>query len=805
MVKYTMDLQKVLELAETFSFRSGGNVTSTHILVALANYEHSYAYEILSRLGFSAQIANSYLVSVFVERESFDSQINNTKRIFDYAQKAALLAGYSDVDTQHILLSICYNKSCSACKILARHDIDYNVILPIINGMNYHDIGKGKNENNHNFEQNAVFEGIAQNDLLKDNGIDLTEKARQNKLEPVIGRDKEINRVIQILSRKNKNNPIIVGEPGVGKTAIVEGLCQRIVEGKVPEFLLNKIVYSLNVNSLISGTRYRGEFEDKIKNLLSAIQDKNIILFIDEMHTIVNAGSSEGGLNLGNILKPALVSNEFCTIGATTINEYRKYIEKDPALERRFMVVNVEEPSVEDCINILFGLKSGFESHHKLKIEEKAVISAVKLSARYINDRFLPDKAIDILDETCAKKRNNSSFIPAKVTLLENEIKSLENQISKAVVCEDYDLASNLKFKIEKLKKEQSLILKNHSINDTIIISEDDISDTVADITDIPVRRLTLEESNRLINLEEELGKRVIGQSEAINLISKAIRRSRAGLKDKNRPVGSFVFLGPTGVGKTETAKALCEQLFGDESALIRLDMSEYMEKISASRLIGAPPGYVGYEEGGMLTEAVRRKPYSIVLLDEIEKAHTDVYNMLLQVLDEGRLTDSKGRTADFRNTIIIMTSNVGASELVKKNKVGFYEDNEENDYEDIKSKQINALKGIMKPEFINRIDNIIVFRRLNKDNILSIANLLVKALAKTLEQERGIKIILEDNALKLIVESAYDEDYGARPLKRALQSMLEDKLSEEIIKNNLNGVTIKINTNTNKLNFSID
>jgi ATP-dependent Clp protease ATP-binding subunit ClpC len=801
-----MDLQKVLELAETFSFRSGGMVNSTHLLVALASYEHSYAYEILSRLGFNTQIANSYLVSVFVEKENYDVQLNNIRRIFEYAYKVAKIAGYEDVDTQHILLSICYSKSCSACKILARHDIDYNTVLPIINGMNYHEIGKGKEENNQGNTINTLVDNDALDEILRENGVDLTKRARDHKLDPVIGRDKEINRIIQILSRRSKNNPIIVGEPGVGKTAIIEGLCQRIVEGKVPEFLLNKTIYSLNVNSLVSGTRYRGEFEDKIKNLLLALENKNIILFIDEMHTIVSAGSSEGGLNLSNILKPALVGQELSTIGATTINEYRKYIEKDPALERRFMMVNVDEPSQDDCIKIMYGLKESFEKHHNLKIADSAILASVKLSARYISDRFLPDKAIDVLDETCAKKRNNNIAEPTKFASLDSDIKALDTKIAKAVAIEDYEKASSLKIKLDKLKNEQSLILNNNSKSDTIIITEDDISNTVAEITNIPIQKLTSAESSRLVNLEEELSKRVIGQNEAIELISKAIRRSRAGLKDKNRPVGSFVFLGPTGVGKTETAKALCSYLFGDDNALIRLDMSEYMEKISASRLIGAPPGYVGYEEGGMLTEAVRRKPYSIVLLDEIEKAHIDVYNMLLQVLDEGRLTDSKGRTVDFKNTIVIMTSNVGASDIIKKNKVGFYETTTEiNDHEEIKSKQLEALKGIMKPEFINRIDNIIVFNRLSKENILSIANLLIEGLVKTLYQERAVVLNIDKEAVKHIVDEAYDADYGARPLKRTIQSMLEDKLSEEIIKNNLHKATLRVSVNKNKLIFSID
>ena len=535
------------------------------------------------------------------------------------------------------------------------------------------------------------------------------------------------------MSRKYKNNPVIVGEPGVGKTAVVEGLAQRIVREEVPEFLKNKTIYSLNVNSLVSGTRYRGELEDKVKNLLAELDGKDIILFIDEMHTIVSAGSSDGGMNIGNILKPALTGGELSTIGATTLSEYRKFIEKDTALERRFMVVNVEEPSQEGTVEILRCLKEKFEIHHGISISDEAIKAAAELSARYINDRFLPDKAIDVLDEACSKKRNES---------------------------------------------------------DGAELNKEDIKEVVSEMTGIPLQKMSSEETDELIDMENRLAERVKGQDEALKAIAKTIRRARSGLKDANRPVGSFLFLGSTGVGKTETAKALAEFLFGSENALIRLDMSEYMEKISASRLIGAPPGYVGYEEGGILTEAVRRKPYCVILLDEIEKAHADVFDVLLQVLDDGRLTDSKGRTVDFKNSIIIMTSNIGSEEMKTKKTVGFGGGNVAADEKDVRTE---ALKKTMRPEFINRIDNIIIFNKLDKENVIEIANLLLERLRETLKAERNLDLKVSEEIVENLAEKSFDAEYGARPLKRLIETELEDRLSEEILKNDLKNSVVEI------------
>jgi len=733
MKNITNDTKKVLGLSETFASYSGTLIDSMHLLVALASVEGSYSYEILSRLGFDEQTAKSYLInfSGAVQQPTLPSPMFN--KIMEYAEEISKSAGYPYVDTQHVLLAICYHKTSLGGKILARHGIEYNTILSIVNGMTYNGIGAFKGETKTELPEIPSKNGNSElSDILLDNGIDLTQMAREGKLSPVFGRKKEIERVIRILSRKYKNNPVIVGEPGVGKTAVVEGLAQRIADGDVPEFLQGKTIYSLNVNSLVSGTRYRGELEDKIKNLLSEIKGKNIILFIDEMHTIVSAGSSEGGMNIGNILKPVLVGGELSTIGATTITEYRKFIEKDSALERRFMTVTVDETTPEQAVEILSGLKEKFETHHGIKIGDEAIKGAVELSARYISDRFLPDKAIDVLDEACSKKRGSQAGGELNV---------------------------------------------------------EDIKDVISEMTGIPLQKLSAEETADLIDMEKILSQKVIGQEDAIKAIAKTIRRARSGLKDSSRPVGSFLFLGSTGVGKTETAKALAVFLFGSENALIRLDMSEYMEKISASRLIGAPPGYVGYEEGGILTEAVRRKPYCVILLDEIEKAHPDVFDILLQVLDDGRLTDSKGRTVDFKNSIIIMTSNIGSEEMKTKKKVGFGSVSDDAEEKDVRTE---ALKKAMRPEFINRIDNIISFNKLNKENIFAIANLLVERLKEVLQDERRITLEVSDETIKYLADKSYDQEYGARPLRRIIETELEDKLSEEILKHDLKNTVVR-------------
>ena len=752
MTNITSDVKKVLGIAETFASYTGSLIDSMHLLIALACYEKSYAYEILSRLGFSKEVAKSYLISSVNATTQSAMPSPMYQKVLDYAVLISHNTGYVQADTQHLLLSITFHKSSLGGKILLRHGIDYSTVLSIVNGMTYNNIGKSANaDSEKQIDSPKVNHEISiVSDLdskLLENGDDLTDKARKGVLDPVFGREKEINRVIQILSRRNKNNPVLIGEPGVGKSVIVEGLAQRIVAGEVPDFLKNKTIYSLNVNNIVSGTRYRGELEEKLKEVISALQNSSIILFIDEIHTIMSAGGTEGGLNIGNILKPVLTSSAISTIGATTISEYRKFIEKDSALERRFNVVYVEEPTVDVTIKILNGLKPKFEQHHNLEITSEAISSAASLSARYISDRFLPDKALDILDEACSRK-SNSVISSEKRRLLQS-----------------------------------------------------DILDVVVEMTGIPVQNMTEHESERLMNMEAELRKSVVGQDEAISAISKAIRRARSGLKDPTRPVGSFIFLGPSGVGKTETAKALSRFLFGEENALIRIDMSEYMEKNSYSRLIGAPPGYVGYEEGGFLTEAVRRKPYSVILLDEIEKAHLDVFNLLLQVLDDGRLTDSKGRTVDFKNTIIIMTSNIGTSELRNKTVVGFTTMKTKDDNEsDI---HLDALKRMMRPEFLNRIDNVVVFRRLSKDNIAEIANLQIENLKDVLRAERNIELKIDEEVLEHLAKVSLDDNYGARPLKRIIETVLEDKLSEEIICNDLRNTIVNVSLNDGNLIFT--
>ena len=749
MQELTNEVKKVLGLAETFASHSGSSIDSLHILMALACTERCYAYEILSRLGFTEEIAKSYLIKVFGNPQTPALPGPMYNKILEYASVVAENSGYEKTDTQHLLLSLSFHKSSLGGKVLARHGIDYSAILSIVNGMTYNRIGKSS----HDSIKSEKKEGIEVSEqektdtepIINENGTDLTAKAEQGELNPVFGREKEIGRLIQILSRKFKNNPVVVGEPGVGKTAVIEGLAQKIVKGEVPDFLKGKRIFSLNVNSLVSGTRYRGELEEKIKNVLSFLQGKGIILFIDELHTIVNAGGSDGGMNLANILKPVLTDGRFSTIGATTISEYRKFIERDSALERRFMVVNVEEPTVAASLSILKGLKDTFERHHSVIITDEALSSAVELSARFVSDRFLPDKAIDIIDEACSKKRNET---------------------------------------LGELMPE---------------LKASDIKEIIVEMTGIPLQNLTEDESVRLMNIEKALSEKVIGQKEAAMAIAKTIRRSRSGLKDPSRPAGSFIFLGPTGVGKTETAKALSEFLFGDEKSLIRIDMSEYGEKNSTSRLIGAPPGYVGYEEGGLLTEAVRRKPYSVILLDEMEKAHPEVFDVLLQVLDDGRLTDGKGRTVDFKNTIIIMTSNIGGAEVQGKTSVGFVRNDKSAEEREAR---IEALKKAMRPEFINRVDNIIVFNKLTKDNIVEIANIFIERIKDVLKSERNIELIVDEETKVYLANIAYNDEYGARPLKRVVETYLEDRLSEEIIRNNLKNTAVRVMMNNGRLEF---
>ena len=620
-------------------------------------------------------------------------------------------------------------------------------------------------------------------------GTDLTKRAIEGKLDPVIGRKNEIERVIQILSRRMKNNPCLIGEPGVGKTAVVEGLAQKIVAGDVPESLKDKRVVTLDITSMVAGAKYRGDFEDRIKKCLNEVKKaKDVILFIDEIHTIVGAGSAEGAVDAANILKPLLARGEIQLIGATTLNEYRKYIEKDSALERRFSPVTVTEPSSEDTLKILEGIKDKYEAHHNVKITDEAMKAAVDLSVRYINDRFLPDKAIDLIDEAASKVRMRAYTVPDSLKKLEEEISAISKEKEEAVRSQDFEKAATLRDKEheakDKLEKEKQKWESKNS-KEVITLTEEDIAEVISSWTRIPVKKLTQDENEKLRNLEKSLHERVVGQNEAVEAVAKAIRRGRVGLKDPNRPIGSFLFLGPTGVGKTELSKALAESLFGNEDSMIRIDMSEYMEGHSVSKLIGSPPGYVGFEEGGQLTEKIRRNPYSVILFDEIEKAHPDVMNMLLQILDDGRLTDSNGRTVNFKNTVIIMTSNIGARLITDKKTLGFTskEENKEDkkEYEDIKKDVLAELKKEFKPEFINRIDEIIVFHKLQKEEMRQIVDIMLKQVIKRMEVQ-NIKIKIDDKVKDKIIEEGTDANYGARPLKRTIQNLLEDKIAEAIL-----------------------
>ncbi|MDD3706510.1 MAG: ATP-dependent Clp protease ATP-binding subunit, partial [Clostridiaceae bacterium] len=627
--------------------------------------------------------------------------------------------------------------------------------------------------------------------------------------DPIIGREKEIERVIQILSRRTKNNPALIGDPGVGKTAIAEGLAQKIIEGNIPETLKGKRVVTLDLSSMVAGSKYRGEFEERLKNVMNEIREsKNVILFLDEMHTIIGAGGAEGAIDASNILKPALARGEIQAIGATTLDEYRKHVEKDAALERRFQPVTIGEPTKEEALLILEGLRDKYEAHHKVKITDEAIKSAVDLSDRYIADRFLPDKAIDLVDEAASKVRIKIFTAPPDLKKLEEELAALEKEKSEAISLQDYERAAELRDKIQNIKQQLEDARKNwneKASSKDSVVTEEDIASIVSGWTGIPVTKLAEEESKRLLNLESILHQRVIGQEEAVLAVSKAIRRARVGLKDPKRPVGSFIFLGPTGVGKTELSKALAEALFGDENAVIRVDMSEYMEKHTVSKLIGSPPGYVGYEEGGQLTEKVRRKPYSVILLDEIEKAHPDVFNILLQILDDGRLTDGKGRTVDFKNSVVIMTSNVGVSTIRKQAVLGFSTSTNEREgaYEKMKENVLEELKKTFRPEFLNRVDEIIVFHQLQEEHLHKIVDLMLNSLLGRIK-EMNINVEVSDSAKAFLVEKGYDQAYGARPLRRAIQKMVEDQLSEEMLKGEIKpGAAVLVDVENEKLAFN--
>ena len=708
-----------------------------------------------------------------------------TKRVVEIGFLEAKRRGQNFIGTEHILLGILREGENVAVRVLLNLGIDPQKLLSDISKLLDDDtMGSGGSSKATNPKYSAT-------PILNQFGRDLTEMAREGKVDPVIGRDEEIERVIQILSRRTKNNPCLIGEPGVGKTAIAEGLAQKIVESNIPEILKDKRVVTLDLSSMVAGAKYRGEFEDRLKKALEEIRKAgNVILFIDEMHTIIGAGAAEGAIDASNILKPLLARGEIQVIGATTLNEYRKHVEKDSALERRFQPITVGEPSEEEAVKILKGLRDKYEAHHRVKITDDAIVAAVKLSVRYITDRFLPDKAIDLIDEAASKVRLKSFTAPPDLKDLEDRIARLKKEKEDAIMSQEFEKAAKFRDEEQELKTELNQAKENWTHSNQIkdqAVTEEEIASIVSGWTGIPVRKIAEEDAEKLIKLEGVLHQRVIGQEEAVKAISKAIRRGRVGIKDPKRPIGSFIFLGPTGVGKTELCKTLAEALFGNENALIRVDMSEYMEKHSVSKLIGSPPGYVGYEEGGQLTEKIRRKPYSVLLFDEIEKAHMDVFNILLQILEDGRLTDSQGRVINFKNTVIIMTSNVGARLITEPKKLGFASDSlqKATTYKDMKNNVMGELKKTFKPEFLNRVDEVIVFHPLDKEHIKQIVELMLNTLNERLKQN-NISIEVSDEAKGLLASKGFDEVYGARPLRRAIQNMLEDKLAEDILENKL-------------------
>ena len=763
-------------------------IGSEHILLGLLSDTSTVAGAVLAAHNITyadieEELKRSIGVGVPTELQP-DDFTPRSKNILETSVAFARQMGQQLVGTEHVLLAIAREGSCSATLLLSRAGVSMQDIV--------NDVSKALMGGTANAGTDNKDGGKENESMLSQFGRDLTKLAKDGKIDPVIGRQKEIERVIQILSRRTKNNPCLIGEPGVGKTAIAEGLALKIVSGEVPELLKDKKIYSLDLTGMVAGTKYRGDFEERIKKVIDEVKNaKDVILFIDEVHTLIGAGSAEGAADAANILKPSLARGELQIIGATTIEEYRKHIEKDAALERRFQPVMVDEPSQEEAIEILKGIKDKYEAHHKVKITDEAIESAVKLSTRYIGDRYLPDKAIDLIDEAASRVRLRSYTAPSDLKELEDKKKSVEAEKLSAVNAQEFERAAALRDEERKLDKE--IKDKKENWHDMAGKSHDevtpaDIADIVSSWTGVPVTQLSTEESDRLLHMEDELHRRIVGQDEAVEAVSRAIRRGRVGLKDPKKPIGSFIFLGPTGVGKTELCKALAAAMFGDENAMIRLDMSEYMEKHTVSRLIGSPPGYVGYDEGGQLTEKVRRKPYSVVLFDEIEKAHPDVFNMLLQILDDGVLTDGQGRRVDFKNCIIIMPSNVGAKLISQKQKAfGFAagaKELEQNEKE-IKDAVMGELRNTFRPEFLNRVDDIIVFQRLTKENIKEIASRLLAVLQKRVE-DMGIEVTFSDEAVSKIADAGFDDVYGARPLKRAIQSRIEDALSEEMLKGNV-------------------
>jgi len=782
--RFTESAQKAILLAQEEAKKFNHNYIGTeHLLLGLMAEDQGLAASTLKEFGVTLDKIRTEVYTIVGMGEEGSEVLGytpRTKRVFELSFQEARNLGHNYVGTEHILLALIVEGEGIATTILKRLGVEpqklaQRIVAKITDPANYNK-GTEEEKETPNLEKYTV---------------DLNKMAENGEIDPVIGRSKEIERVIQVLSRRTKNNPVLIGEPGVGKTAIIEGLAQKIVEGNVPDVIKDKRILTLDLPGLIAGAKYRGEFEERLKAVMKELKEAgDVILFIDELHTIVGAGAAEGAIDASNILKPTLARGELQIIGATTIDEYRKYIEKDSALERRLQPIMVEEPSVEDTIKILQGLRDRYEAHHGVKITDEAIKAAAELSHRYITDRFLPDKAIDLIDEAASKLRVNNYVAPLELKTLEDRLEELQHEKEEAINTQNFEKAARIRDEEKSIKEEMESKKiqwekKRHETN--LVVGYNEIAEIVSQWTGVPVTNMTTEESERLLNLEKELHKKVVGQDQAVEAVSRAVRRARVGLKDPNKPIGSFIFVGPTGVGKTYLAKALAKALFGDEDAMIRIDMSEYMEKHSVSRLVGSPPGYVGYEEGGQLTEAVRRKPYSVVLFDEIEKAHPDVFNMLLQILDEGRLTDSKGRTVDFKNTVIIMTSNVGATSIKKQNILGFStgEESDKKEYEKMKEIITEELKRTFRPEFLNRIDEVIVFHGLEEEQIFEIVDLMVKELEERLGK-LGVKVKISEDTKKYIAEQGFDSVFGARPLERTIRKMIEDRLAEEILKGNI-------------------
>ena len=815
--KFTNRANKAIEVANDIALELGHSYIGTeHILYGLAKEGGGIASKVLENQNVTADDILNKIEELIGRDEPIENIVDftpRTKRVVESAFIEARKLGYNFIGTEHLLIGILREGDCIAAKILLDLNVNipklYNEIIKVINeGEDYQ--GGEDSESYSNGSKKRGKGSYNQTPTLNQFGEDLTKKAEEGKLDPIIGRKEEIERVIQILSRRTKNNPCLIGEPGVGKTAAVEGLAQKIVSGDVPEVLKDKRVVTLDISGMVAGAKYRGDFEERIKKALDEVKKAgDVILFIDEIHTIVGAGAAEGAIDAANILKPMLARGEIQLVGATTLNEYRKYIEKDAALERRFSTVIVNEPSEKDTVQILKGIRDKYEAHHNVKITDEAIEAAVKLSVRYVNDRFLPDKAIDLIDEAASRARLKTFTEPDSLKQMQEDIEKIKNEKEEAVLSQKFEKAAKLRDEEKKLKetfeKEQSK-WKNKNTKSIVTITEENIAEVIASWTGIPAKKITEDENEKLKNLETELHKRVIGQNEAVEAVAKAIRRGRVGLKDPKRPIGSFLFLGPTGVGKTELSKALAEVLFGDENAMVRVDMSEFMEPHSVSKLIGSPPGYVGFDEGGQLTEKIRRKPYSVILFDEIEKAHPDVMNMLLQILEDGRLTDSQGRTVNFKNTVIIMTSNLGARLITDKKHLGFTNTSDDitedaqKEYEETKKEVMAELKKELRPEFINRIDEIIVFHKLNDNEINQIIDIMLKEVVNRLKEQK-YDIELEPEVKELIAKEGIDKNFGARPLRRTIQNLVEDKLAEEILDGKLNkGKLVKFTVKDGKM-----